>query len=97
MRVGPRIPQNINPLPNEKIQTIIHLEGKDSTSTNVTLFSKITHKISLSLSLFKKIIVCVILYIIMVSIFFPLYNFQQNTKKWVDDNKKWIIDNKIFD
>ena len=62
-------------------QTVIHIKGVDSNCTNVSLFNKCVHKMKISISLIKKIIVCMILYIILVSICIPIYDLHQNIKK----------------
>src|SRR5688572_15423368 len=81
-----RLVHTNNNHPKEKTQTIIHVRGIDSNSTKISQFSKIMHRFNFSLSLIKKIIVCIILYIMMDSIFFPLYNFKQNAQKWMQEN-----------
>uniref|UniRef100_A0A6C0C631 Uncharacterized protein n=1 Tax=viral metagenome TaxID=1070528 RepID=A0A6C0C631_9ZZZZ len=68
------------------VKTIINIPGVDSNSTKVSLFNRVIHKFSISFSLIKKIIACVILYIMMDSIFIPLYNFKQNASKWIKEN-----------
>jgi hypothetical protein len=76
-----------NQPPIDKMKTVIYVKGIDSTSTKISPFNKIIHKFTISLSLIKKIIVCIILYIMMDSIFIPIYNFKQNANKWRQENK----------